>query len=87
MESTIVPFIRKSLAVNTTLLNVFNTRLGLPEGAMSGRHSLEEYSGSEARCIRSPPKPEGASPAAIGAHTDFGSLVRFLEQCVKFEAR
>jgi hypothetical protein len=79
MESTIVPFVRKSLAVNVTLLEVFNTRLGLPEGALSRRHTLEEYSGSEARCIRSPQKPDGASPAAIGAHSDFGSLVSSLE--------
>ena len=76
MESTIVPFVRKSLAINRTFLDVFNARLGLPEGALASRHSVEEYSGSEARCIRSPPKPKDAFPTAIGAHSDFGSLVR-----------
>lgn len=77
MESTIVPFVRKSLAVNTTLLHVFNDRLGLPEGTLARKHAMEEFSGSEARCIRSPPRPEGMSEErrAIGAHTDFGSLV------------
>jgi|SRR5882762_8543996 len=77
MESTIVPFVRKSLEVNTTLLNVFNDRLGLPEGELAKRHSLEEFSGSEARCIKNPPRPQGMSEEqrAIGAHTDFGSLV------------
>jgi isopenicillin N synthase-like dioxygenase len=77
MESTIVPFVRKSLAVNTTLLNVFNDRLGLPEGTLARKHAMEEFSGSEARCIRSSPRPEGMSEEhrAIGAHTDFGSLV------------
>ncbi|OBZ65469.1 1-aminocyclopropane-1-carboxylate oxidase [Grifola frondosa] len=55
MESTIIPFIRKSIDVNTTLLEIFNGLLGLP---------------------RNPPRPEGISEkkAALGAHTDFGSL-------------
>lgn len=76
MESTIAPFVRKSLAVNGTLMAVFNDRLGLPEGALGQRHKMDEFSGSEARCIKNPPKPNGISEeqAAIGAHTDFGSL-------------
>ena len=37
MESTIVPFVCKSLGVNATLLNVFNDRLGLPEGELTER--------------------------------------------------
>ena len=82
MESTIIPFVRKSLAINQTFLDVFNARLGLPEGALARRHSMEECSGSEARCIKSPPKPETASPTAIGAHSDFGSLVRPVESSV-----
>ena len=82
MESTIIPFVRKSLAINQTFLDVFNARLGLPEGALTRRHSMEEYSGSEARCIKSPPKSETASPTAIGAHSDFGSLVRRVESSV-----
>ncbi|KAI0751908.1 Clavaminate synthase-like protein [Daedaleopsis nitida] len=76
MESTIKPFVQKSLAVNYTLLEVLNDRLGLPKGALARCHPLEEPSGSESRCIKKPPKPEGISEAqaAIGAHTDFGSL-------------
>ncbi|KDQ63014.1 hypothetical protein JAAARDRAFT_146912 [Jaapia argillacea MUCL 33604] len=76
MESTITPFVRKSWEVNETLLNVFNRRLGLPDGELAKRHRIEEPSGSEARCIKNPPKPGGISEAkaAIGAHTDFGSL-------------
>lgn len=77
MPGTIAPFIRKSLAVNETLLNVFNDKLGLPAGALARRHSLEEYSGSESRCTKSPPSP-GEAKQAIGSHTDFGSLVGFL---------
>ena len=80
MTNTIAPFVRKSLAINETILNIFNAKLGLPEGALANLHIREEYSGSEARCIKNPPKPE-TSPsdikAAIGAHTDFGSLVCF----------
>ena len=77
MESTIRPFIEKSLAVNNTLLAVLNDRLGLPEGALGLRHPREEPSGSESRCIKNPPRPNGMTKeqAAIGAHTDFGSLV------------
>lgn len=77
MESTIRPFIEKSLGVNYTLLAVLGERLGLPAGALERQHTREEPSGSEARCIKNPPRPEGMSEerAALGAHTDFGSLV------------
>ena len=77
MERTIAPFVRKSLAVNTTLLEILNDRLGLPPGALARRHATDEPSGSEARTIKNPPRPGGMSEAqaAIGAHTDFGSLV------------
>lgn len=77
MESTIRPFIEKSLAVNYTLLAVLGERLGLPAGALERQHTREEPSGSEARCIKNPPRPNGMSEekAALGAHTDFGSLV------------
>lgn len=75
MESTIIPFIRKSNDVNLTLLDVFNDRLGLPEGALAKRHS-DEWSGSESRCIKSPYNPHATEEdKAIGSHTDFGSLV------------
>ncbi|KAI1781594.1 Clavaminate synthase-like protein [Ganoderma leucocontextum] len=76
MESTIKPFVEKSLAVNNTLLAILNDRLRLPEGALARRHPREEPSGSESRCIKNPPRPNGMSEdqAALGAHTDFGSL-------------
>lgn len=76
MEGTIRPFIEKSLAVNNTLLDIFNDRLGLPQGTLAKKHLREEPSGSESRCIKNPPKPAATeSKTAIGAHTDFGSLV------------
>lgn len=78
MESTIRPFVDKSLAVNKTILDVLNDRLGLPQGTLADQHRMEEQSCSEARCIKNPPRPNGISEekAALGAHTDFGSLVR-----------
>jgi isopenicillin N synthase-like dioxygenase len=77
MNSTIVPFIRKSLEINNTLLNVFNDKLGLPAGALSKRHLMDEYSGSESRVTKTPPSPQEKGQL-LGSHTDFGSLVGFL---------
>lgn len=76
MESTIKPFIAKSVEVNMTLMAVFNEKLGLPEGALASLHKLYDPSCSESRCIKNPPARD-VSPdrMAIGAHTDFGSLV------------
>ncbi|KAJ3877712.1 hypothetical protein F5051DRAFT_490717 [Lentinula edodes] len=73
MDSTIVPFVKKSVEINDMILNVFNTKLGLPEGTLNKLHSTEEYSASEARTIKAPKNlPIGRQ--ALGAHTDFGSL-------------
>ncbi|TCD62168.1 hypothetical protein EIP91_007274 [Steccherinum ochraceum] len=77
MQNTIIPFVTKSVAVNETILSVFNEKLGLPKGALAQLHRLDVPSNSEARCIKNPPKPEQPAAdlkVAIGAHTDFGSL-------------
>ena len=78
MESTIKPFVQKSLEVNNTVLGVFEKKLGLPSGALLDKHLVGQHSGSEARCIRNPPKKtiDGSEKdkVGIGAHTDFGSL-------------
>ncbi len=73
MESTITPFVTKSVQVNDTILEIFNDKLGLLKGTLKKRHPKDEYSGSEARTTKNPP---GYAPdrMAIGAHTDFGSL-------------
>ena len=82
MESTIIPFVRKSLDVTNTLLNVLNDRLGLPKGAIAKRHSVMEYSGCEARCIKSPKTMDIPSDSALlGAHADYGSLVGGENRC------
>jgi isopenicillin N synthase-like dioxygenase len=78
MDSAVRPFVRKSMEVNQTLMDILNDRLGLPQGCLAKLHTPEEHSGSEARCIKKTPTsaPEPPDRAAIGAHTDFGSLVR-----------
>lgn len=77
MSSTVVPFVRKSVEVNLTMLDVFNDRLGLPKGSMRTKHAPGEWSGSQARCTKSPPQVT-VEEKGIGAHTDFGSLVRLI---------
>jgi isopenicillin N synthase-like dioxygenase len=76
MDNTIIPFVRKSRGINAALLGILERKMGLPEGELLEKHSEEELSGSETRCIKSPPRPPGDNgTTAIGAHTDFGSLV------------
>ncbi|PCH44297.1 Clavaminate synthase-like protein [Wolfiporia cocos MD-104 SS10] len=76
METTIKPFVQKSLEVNGTLLSVLNDKLGLPERTLAHLHRNEERSGCVARVIRTPPKDEAFDEerALLSAHTDFGSL-------------
>ena len=78
MDSAVRPFVRKSMEVNQTLMDILNDRLGLPSGCLAKLHTPEEHSGSEVRCIKKTPAstPELPDRVAIGAHTDFGSLVR-----------
>ncbi|EJD06826.1 Clavaminate synthase-like protein [Fomitiporia mediterranea MF3/22] len=79
MQSTITPFVRKSLTVFETIFSVFDKKLGLPDGTLKSLHG--DPSGSEARAIKSPPKhthtgngPIEKEKISLGAHTDFGSL-------------
>lgn len=80
MESTITPFVRKSLDVMDTTMSVFEKKLGLTAGKLLELHTINESSASEARCIKSPPKYTNTGGAidkdkvSLGAHTDFGSL-------------
>ncbi|KAG2075289.1 Clavaminate synthase-like protein [Suillus decipiens] len=76
MKNTVAPFVHKGLEVTYVVLNIFNDKLGLPKGTLEKLHDMEEYSGSETRCIRSPPTQdkEARKKATLGAHTDFGSL-------------
>ena len=88
MESTIRPFVDKSLEVNNTILSILEAKLGLPGGTFLKYHSRDEPSGSDARVIKKPPESTitdnttngnnsngNLNPkVALGAHTDFGSL-------------
>ncbi|KAH8111455.1 Clavaminate synthase-like protein [Phellopilus nigrolimitatus] len=81
MDLAIKPFVHKSLEVNKTIISVFEKKLGLAAGTLLKFHLDEEPSGSEARCIKNPPKRTPAAEidaakdkVALGAHTDFGSL-------------
>ncbi|KAI0334054.1 Clavaminate synthase-like protein [Cubamyces sp. BRFM 1775] len=71
MSGVLSPFVRKSMDVNNTLLDIFEQLLGLPKGAIAVLHATDEPSGSEARVVKTPPNQ---SSAGIGAHTDFGTL-------------
>ena len=75
MKDAVIPFIRKSMAVNNTILDIFERLLGLPKGALAALHATDEACGSEARVVKTPPNQ---SSAGIGAHTDFGTLVSHL---------
>jgi isopenicillin N synthase-like dioxygenase len=77
MDNTIRPFVRKSMDVNNTLLEVFGDRLGLPKGTLANLHQVEAHSGSETRVIKNPANMENKGQL-IGSHTDFGTLVRLL---------
>lgn len=80
MESTIIPFVQKSVDIIDTVLTVYEMKLGLPAGTLLELHRHMGASGSEARCIKSPPKkanfegPITKEDVFLGAHTDFGSL-------------
>ena len=78
MDSAVLPFVLKGTEVNQTLINILNDRLGLPPGCLAKMHALEERSGGEVRCIKKTVEsaPEPPDRAAIGAHTDIGSIAR-----------
>ncbi|KAH9952037.1 Clavaminate synthase-like protein [Amylocystis lapponica] len=76
MESAVIPFTRKSVDVNTTLLGVLNEKLGLAQNSLAKKHAPEEHSRCVSRLIRTPPNTGAWSEdrALLSAHTDFGSL-------------
>ncbi|OBZ65457.1 1-aminocyclopropane-1-carboxylate oxidase [Grifola frondosa] len=76
MQSTVIPFVQKSLAINHFFIDVLNNQLGLPEGALAKLHRAEEHSGCVARIIKADPPlvPFSEEKIHLSAHTDFGSL-------------
>jgi hypothetical protein len=83
MEDTIKPFMRKSIEVQDTLLDIFDKLLGFPIGTLRDRHRLEETSGTETRNIRNPPRMK-AKQLGLGSHTDFGTMVSTLHNNQKY---
>jgi hypothetical protein len=76
MESTIVPFMHKSLEINKVLIDALNDKLGLPKGALSSRHSLEEHTSSEIRAIKAPKNQHLSNiKLSLDAHSDYGTIV------------
>lgn len=67
-------YIQSSHAVVSLLLSHLNTSLDLPKGELVSLHRLWDNSGDQIRFVRSPPQPEQDRRAALGAHTDFGSV-------------
>ena len=75
MESTLKPFVEKSLAINSLLIDALNDKLGLPEGTLAAVHRPGEHCRSTARVIRAPPSLAPEAKTFLNPHTDFGSLV------------
>ena len=75
LMASIRTFIEASDDVNRTLLDLMSDRLGLPREVLRSKHKLTEHSPSESRIIRNPPREMTKEEVAIGAHTDFGTLV------------
>ncbi|KAF9034482.1 Clavaminate synthase-like protein [Hymenopellis radicata] len=73
MQSAVKPFVTACMEANSTILGIFNDKLGLPSGTLESFHSSGEHSVSEARVIKVPPSKD-ADSIAVGSHTDFGSL-------------
>lgn len=76
MESAVKPFTLKTIDICNTLVSALNDRLGLPEGRLIELHRVEKESFCQSRCIKNPPaRGAPADKQALGAHTDYGSLV------------
>lgn len=77
MANTVKPFIEKSWEVQEVILDLLNTKLGLPQGALNKRHAIEMESIAETRCTKTA-VADSQNKIALPAHTDFGSIVRAL---------
>ncbi|KAJ3742334.1 hypothetical protein DFH05DRAFT_1536286 [Lentinula detonsa] len=78
MGPVITPFVEKGVDVSNTLIEIFNDKLGLPEGTLAKFHRRNDFSASETRTIKA---PANLTPGklAIGGHTDFGTLTLLVD--------
>ncbi|KAM0756384.1 Clavaminate synthase-like protein [Meredithblackwellia eburnea MCA 4105] len=80
--ATITDFHERSNQVLLNIMAALEPTIGLPAGTLAKLHPRDQLSGSESRVISKPaegerghiPEGDGGKAAAIGAHTDFGSL-------------
>ena len=70
MKDAVKPFIQSCADASRILIDVFNQKLGLPEGTLAALHRTDKECISESRCIKVPPPKD--TKIALGQHTDFG---------------
>lgn len=58
MKDAVKPFIQTCADASRVLIDVFNQKLGLPEGTLAVLHRTEMECISESRCIKVPPPPK-----------------------------
>src|SRR5215471_17061948 len=58
----------------TLILNLLNEHLQLPPALLANLHRIHGVSGDQVRFIKAPPQPMDNQRAALGPHTDFGSV-------------
>lgn len=78
MPGTVAPFVKASMEITKVLTNVLGKKMRLADGELDKLHDAGEHSGSETRVIKNPPAGERGmtkDKVALGAHTDFGSMV------------
>ncbi|KIK64425.1 hypothetical protein GYMLUDRAFT_161107 [Collybiopsis luxurians FD-317 M1] len=74
IDSAIAPFIKGSMEMTDTILNIFCSKLELPKGTLSKLHSAEEPSMTEARTIKIPKNLPPERHVQFGTHVFPGSL-------------
>jgi len=67
-------YVDTNWAILNILFTSFSNSLGLPSSTFSDLHRLTAPSGCHIRFISAPPQERSDSAAALGEHTDFGSL-------------
>ena len=66
--------------INRTIMDLISDRLGLSRAILREKHTSPGLAISQSRLVRTPPRPVDRNEVALGAHTDFGSLVSNLKK-------
>jgi len=67
-------YIKCSHGIAMTILRALEREACLPSGTLVDLHDLTAVSGDHVRFLKVPPQPDDGRQAAVGEHTDFGSL-------------